>query len=339
MNYIELKNGEYNYSLDILRIFSMAAVLLVHLGQTVFFPDALVRFTYWGQYGVQIFFVLSGYLAAQTCGNGKEKIGTYYKKRIIRILPSYYLAIIVNKAMGISLPEDPFHLGWLRYFLGLNMIFPSNDFLVWNNAYGWWTMGSFIGFYALVPLLFKVNNSFKKALFAIPVTFIISIVWKYIYQFMFQIESFDNPYVTIAGGILGTLSQFTIGICVYFVLKEKKIGEGLLLNGFILMGAFILQKENYLWCAIAGILIIAVQFIGTEKVSPKQKAIIKFCSQQSYYIYLVHLIVIQILNQVEWFTNNTIGVLLYFIVFAVVVMLLSMILRISDIAIRKYVIK
>lgn len=335
MNTLKCKNaiGAYNLGLDVLRIFSMAAVLLVHLGQTAFFPKVLVRFTVWGQYGVHIFFVLSGYLAAQTYLR-EERIITYYKKRAIRILPTYYLAIIfaivANIAMGNSLPKDPFHLGWIRYFLGLNMILPSNDYQVWNNAYGWWTMGTFIGFYILVPLLFKFIDSFKKALISIPVTFTISIVSRYIYVFVFHTESFDNVYVTIAGGIFGTLVQFTIGICVYFSVKENKIGECLLLNGLILVCAFILQKDNFLWCAIAGIFIVSAQLIVTENVSSRVRVIIKSASQQSYYIYLVHVIVIQILNRIELFEDSVIGSALYFLVFTVLVLVLSFILKICD---------
>ena len=113
------------------------------------------------------------------------------------------------------------------------------------------------------------------------------------------------------------------------------IGEYLLLNGIILVGAFILQKENFAWCAIAGIFIVAAQFIETKNVSSRMHAFIKSCSQQSYYIYLIHLIVIQILNQMELFGGSAIGAVLFFLAFTALVLVLSFVLKVCDELIKK----
>lgn len=337
-NQLDSDAQNYNYGLDILRIFSMVAVLLVHLRQTKFFPQALARYTAWGQYGVQIFFVLSGYLAVKTYKK-KEPIRTYYKKRAFRILPTYYLAItfavITNISMKISLPEDPFHLGWFRYYLGMNMILPSKDYLVWNNAYGWWTMGTFIGFYILVPLIMKLIDSFKKAIISIPILVLISGVWKRIYLFLFNAVNYDNIDVTIAGGTIQILVQFAVGICTYFALKESKIGECLLMDGIILVGAFILGKNNFLWCAIAGIFILSAQFICGGGGKIKIRKFVKFWSRQSYYIYLVHLIVIQVLDQLQWFEERMIGARLYYLAFILLVLIMSFVLKAFDDLINK----
>ena len=52
-----------------------------------------------GAAGVYLFFVLSGYLAC--CDRklptaGKKELLTYYKKRLVRILPLYYGVILYN---------------------------------------------------------------------------------------------------------------------------------------------------------------------------------------------------------------------------------------------------
>ena len=81
-----------NYGLDYLRIFAMLATVWVHISIYVGIPIDLKHYFGWGAYGVQIFFVLSGYLAIKTY-NGN--MIDYYKKRALRILPSYYIGIIL----------------------------------------------------------------------------------------------------------------------------------------------------------------------------------------------------------------------------------------------------
>lgn len=81
-----------NYGLDYLRIFAIFAVVWVHLSIYVDIPFAIRSYFTWGACGVQIFFVLSGYLAIKTYSGN---VASYYKKRALRIIPSYYIGIIL----------------------------------------------------------------------------------------------------------------------------------------------------------------------------------------------------------------------------------------------------
>lgn len=93
-----------------------------------------------------LFFVLSGYLAC--CDRklptaGKKELLTYYKKRLVRILPLYYGVILYNILLhGLILkdiPADPQGLYWLRYFFLTNSVIPApNDF--WGNLGATWTI-------------------------------------------------------------------------------------------------------------------------------------------------------------------------------------------------------
>lgn len=69
----------YNVGLDGIRVFAIAAVLLVHLAMYLPIPEKAQPLFSWGAAGVQLFFVLSGYLAC--CSFEREKsAGQYYKK-------------------------------------------------------------------------------------------------------------------------------------------------------------------------------------------------------------------------------------------------------------------
>ena len=99
-------------------------------------PDRISPFFTWGGRGVQWFFVLSGYFACHSF-IPKTGIASYYKKRAICILPSYYVAIIVimlfYHLVLSDVTPDIFGIGWLRYFLGLNTVLPSTNYDLWNN--------------------------------------------------------------------------------------------------------------------------------------------------------------------------------------------------------------
>lgn len=53
----------HNYGLDYLRVFAMLAVVWVHLSIYLPISDGMRGLFTWGSNGVQVFFVLSGYLA------------------------------------------------------------------------------------------------------------------------------------------------------------------------------------------------------------------------------------------------------------------------------------
>lgn len=70
-----------NVALDELRILAALMVLGVHTGQKVGLGDAAAV----GAQGVQLFFVLSGYLAAASLSRHPEPL-PYYQRRI-RLIP------------------------------------------------------------------------------------------------------------------------------------------------------------------------------------------------------------------------------------------------------------
>lgn len=84
----------HNYGLDYIRIFAMLSVLWVRLTVYINVSDSVRPFFTWGANGVYIFFAMSGFLAAKSFQNNVST-EEYYIKRGIRILPSYYVGIIL----------------------------------------------------------------------------------------------------------------------------------------------------------------------------------------------------------------------------------------------------
>jgi peptidoglycan/LPS O-acetylase OafA/YrhL len=101
--------------------------------------------------GVALFFVLSGFLlyrpfvAARLDGRPGTGVGRYLRRRALRILPAYWVALAVTFAVGwVS-----FVLGWWRYALFLQ---PYNIFSLFSGINPAWTLAIEVLFYASLPL-------------------------------------------------------------------------------------------------------------------------------------------------------------------------------------------
>lgn len=85
-----------NNVLDLLRIFAAALVLVTHSIRHVLFLHDKVshEWTRFGDIGVDIFFILSGYFISVSLENS-DNIASYIKKRVIRVIPIYWLYLLV----------------------------------------------------------------------------------------------------------------------------------------------------------------------------------------------------------------------------------------------------
>lgn len=87
-------------SLDGLRAISILLVILGHLGGTRHFPATLGPVTHLADFGVRVFFVISGYLIThlllkEQARTGGISLTEFYRRRAFRILPPAYLYMTV----------------------------------------------------------------------------------------------------------------------------------------------------------------------------------------------------------------------------------------------------
>src|SRR5215471_14081758 len=87
-------------SLDGLRAVSIGMVLLGHLDGVRDFPRALYHLTHFANFGVRVFFVISGYLIThlvlkEQSKTGRIDLAEFYRRRAFRILPPAYLYMVV----------------------------------------------------------------------------------------------------------------------------------------------------------------------------------------------------------------------------------------------------
>lgn len=143
-------------SLDGLRAVSIALVFLAH-------ADMPIGVTFPGAFGVTVFFFLSGFLITTLMRREQEKNGSvsfrkFYLRRVLRILPTFYLvlvaALVVHYALDLPGRIDS---GAVRaqalHYTNYWIIFHTFDGLP-NGTGVFWSLAVEEHFYFLFPLAF-----------------------------------------------------------------------------------------------------------------------------------------------------------------------------------------
>src|SRR5689334_19470644 len=90
-------------SVQYLRALAATLVVFIHAGQFPGFENALD--TTVGHVGVDIFFVISGFVMAVTAGTSDYPAGRFFIKRLIRIIPIYWFLTIITAGLLVSAPS------------------------------------------------------------------------------------------------------------------------------------------------------------------------------------------------------------------------------------------
>lgn len=121
-----------------------------------------IYFILGGHFGVDIFFVLSGFLITHVLlagnGLGAGGLGTFYRRRAFRILPAYFVCLGLYALMVgyIPFPAKVEHI-WLNFLL------VNNYAPLAKMAMGWsWSLAIEEQFYIVFPLLFFFCRSSRK---------------------------------------------------------------------------------------------------------------------------------------------------------------------------------
>jgi peptidoglycan/LPS O-acetylase OafA/YrhL len=174
---------KYRADIDGLRAIAVVAVLLFHFDKRLL-PGGFI--------GVDVFFVVSGYLIASIiiseCENGKFSFLCFYQRRIARIFPVFFLVILITlvTASFVYTPLDFAFAGNSAIVAALSVanlkfILEGNYFQMSLDArplLHMWSLSVEEQFYIIFPLIiylaFRLGVSRRKLLYFLVAMFVIS---------------------------------------------------------------------------------------------------------------------------------------------------------------------
>ena len=308
----------YRPEIDGLRAFAVIAVIINHFNFTLF-PS--------GYLGVDIFFVISGYVITSSISSKKQRNGffeflsDFYSKRIKRLIPALVFYVIsISLIVSFLIPENEVILRTgVSSLFGLSNFYllkHSTDYFAQTTALNpfthTWSLGVEEQFYFFFPILIWISgfskgekNSKNNLLFITILISIISlIIFFYFYRQNLSIAYFLMPtrFWELSAGSIAFLHTKN------FLKNNNQIPKIpsfiLLLSLFVIIS---LPKEMGLIGTITIVLISILLIISIKKNSFTYKILTSkvalFIGSISYSLYLWHW---GVLSLSKWIgINNT----------------------------------
>lgn len=234
---------EHIKSLDFLRGIAALGVVLYHYSGLLLptlNPNYFTDFLAYGEYGVQIFFVISGFIIPYSMSKSNYTITDFWKnlsRRYVRLAPPAYLAmlfsILIYFSAIIILKRPIDGISWpgtsLLAILGnLSFTAPLINTSWYNPVF--WTLAIEFQFYVLIGLILPLILTKKYYL-----TLFISLI-------LLLIGNHRPDYMDWFGWFFGHSSFFFLGIILF--LKKESILKGVPLIAITLITIAICYYQN-----------------------------------------------------------------------------------------------
>jgi peptidoglycan/LPS O-acetylase OafA/YrhL len=280
-----------NTGLDVLRCLAVIVVVNAHTASTLG-PGRYLHAMQLGGVGVDLFFVLSGWLLGQQLlrelrTTGRVEVRRFWYRRWMRTLPAYFAVLALTFLWHVWTKHDS-RLPWSYFFFGQNYLTNLSCFSVS------WSLCVEEHFYlAVAPVLFALFR-FRHARYVLPAFLLLPAVCRYMgwYHSLYQTHV---RYDECAAGVLlasckefrpqawRILSRFApvlalagAGAACYNVVKRVNPSWG---------GA---DLPTTLWCLIFAAFVLFANVGSTWLRGGAAFVPVRYLAERSYAVYLLH---------------------------------------------------
>ncbi len=292
----------YKVNLDLLRATAILVVVAFHISQYTAIPDWGRQFFALGTFGVDLFFVLSGWLIGgiffrEYQQRGHVDVARFWGRRWLRTMPPYYVALLISwLAVYVARHQafDPRYLVFLQNYSSLPPFFLVS-----------WSLCIEEHFYLLLPLVLYVGLRIDAvagiclAIIAVSVLarltsgvpdfpsfgyhltathfrldgLALGVLCAYVYTLKPATWPSVSRFLKLAGGAGGV-----IGLALYFL-------DGRLMYSFGILGVSV---------GCAGLLCLAVDSVNWRLAASR---VVSLVAGTSYSLYLTHALAIHLTRQ------------------------------------------
>lgn len=324
------------FGLDLLRALAILCVIHGH----IFFllnDTPLAFLMRWPMlHGVDMFFVLSGFLiggaflkhAESHQGTvGREKLGAFYARAALRILPCYYVILllyyILVKQQIIAGSTETFSV-WYFITFTQNLFTPFWDFFweSWTLSVEWW-------FYMIFPLLLLLSCRFVQPRKSVPCICLLFCIFSVIYRIIVSKYALDSFWWSawIRKTVASRIDGIFIGVLAAWIhqyLPEKWNRHALIcFVAGVLMMAFLCAVKSpvhtfYSRVVYSTLLPVSIALwlpllCRMRSVKNAFGGIVSHLSVLSYSLFLTNLMVAQLIAAQYSDTFHRLGVWGYFL--------------------------
>jgi peptidoglycan/LPS O-acetylase OafA/YrhL len=301
-------------SIQYLRGLAALAVVLHHASGAILVHYAVEQkdFYSWGAGGVDLFFIISGFIMMYITFGKEINVKDFLYKRIIRIYPIFYVYATIALMIFLISPNSINRSASLpTKVLPSYLLIPYTEFV--NLVQVAWTLVYEVHFYFLFALSLLFFNKYRYIFAGLFLSFFsISSLLNY--------ESFYLKYISDP-----IILEFLLGMILFF-LVSKKITKDLVCLIIFAFIAFLILKVNNglperiiyygLPSFVLMYLLLSLDYKGLSlsKDNIVSKVLLKL-GDSSYSLYLSHSFVLGagviVLNRMHLINNNTVQVMIF----------------------------
>jgi peptidoglycan/LPS O-acetylase OafA/YrhL len=213
---------------DGLRAIAMATVLGVHtafVSGLTFRRPGIGIYTARLEIGVAVFFLISGFLlyrpfaVAHLAAGPRPRTAAFWVRRLLRIVPAYWVALFVTTTIIHATPMGPGGLkAYFTHYLFVQIYFPG-EVSAASAITQAWTLCVEMSFYLLLPLYaaavgrrrnaLSANQRFARELVGLVVLVVISLVYRF-WDLSLQHHGLIYQYMTV--WLPAELDLFSLGM-------------------------------------------------------------------------------------------------------------------------------
>ncbi|WP_081045084.1 acyltransferase family protein [Photobacterium kishitanii] len=298
------------YSIHALRAIACIMVFFAHYRTINGLSHSSNDFFSMGAYGVDIFFIISGFVIASMINKyNKDEVRKYFKvkfllSRIIRIiLPMWAAMILLFLVVG--------NYSGIENFIKSFFLIPSYNLFYKSNVYylePQWSLLFELFFYILVTIMMSYKR-FNMIIFTVIIMLFISSIL------------YTNVYL-----LKPILIEFMFGMIVFKIVNYYDID---LKFKYILLSCLIFIISSYMMKNQAGnidsvlrvfvigipasLVILSLSLSKTINIKVKDSKIIMFLGNISFSLYLTHMMSLRLYS--HYFINSSVLILFFLVLF------------------------